>query len=58
MRLLDRYLLRELLIPFSYCLVGFLIFWISSDVFAQMSEFQKESERFAIAANATASSKL
>ena len=42
MRLLDRYLLRELLIPFSYCLVGFLIFWISSDVFAQMSEFQKE----------------
>ena len=41
MRLLDRYLLRELLIPFSYCLVGFLIFWISSDVFAQMSQFQK-----------------
>ena len=42
MRLLDRYLLRELLIPFSYCLVGFLIFWISSDVFAHVSEFQKE----------------
>jgi len=42
MRLLDRYLLRELLVPFSYCLVGFLIFWISSDVFAQMSDFQKE----------------
>jgi lipopolysaccharide export system permease protein len=42
MRLLDRYLLRELLIPFGYCLVGFLIFWISADLFAQLSEFQKQ----------------
>lgn len=41
MRLLDRYLLRELLIPFGYCLIGFIIFWVSSDVFAQLSEFQK-----------------
>ena len=41
MRILDRYLLRELLVPFAYCLVGFLIFWISSDVFAQLSDFQK-----------------
>ncbi len=42
MRLLDRYLLRELLIPFGYCLFGFLIFWISSDVFSQLSDFQKK----------------
>lgn len=41
MRLLDRYLLRELLIPFSYCLFGFLIFWISFDIFSQLSDFQK-----------------
>jgi lipopolysaccharide export system permease protein len=41
MRLLDRYLLRELLIPFSYCLIGFLIFWVSFDIFAQLSDFQK-----------------
>src|SRR5687767_2329431 len=41
MRLLDRYLLRELLVPFGYCLFGFLIFWISSDVFTQLSDFQK-----------------
>lgn len=41
MRLLDRYLLRELLIPFGYCLIGFVIFWISSDVFAQLSDYQK-----------------
>ena len=41
MRLLDRYLLRELLIPFSYCLIGFLIFWITADIFSQLPEFQK-----------------
>ena len=27
MRLLDRYLLRELLIPFGYCLCGFALLW-------------------------------
>ena len=41
MRLLDRYLLRELLTPFGYCLVGFLIFWISFDLYSQLTEFQK-----------------
>ena len=41
MRLLDRYLLRELLIPFGYCLIGFVIFWVSSDAFAQLSDYQK-----------------
>lgn len=42
MRLLDRYLLRELIIPFGYCLIGFLVFWISSDAFAQLADFQKQ----------------
>jgi lipopolysaccharide export system permease protein len=41
MRLLDRYLLRELLVPFGYCLVGFLIFWLTFDLFGQLSDFQK-----------------
>lgn len=41
MRLLDRYLLRELLIPFGYCLMGFLIFWISSDVMGEVDTFQR-----------------
>ena len=41
MRLLDRYLLRELLIPFGYCLGGFLIFWISFDLINEMSTFQR-----------------
>ncbi len=41
MRLLDRYLLRELLVPFGYCLSGFLIFWISFDLFSQLAGFQQ-----------------
>lgn len=41
MRLLDRYLLRELVVPFAYCLAGFLIFWVSTDLLNQMSEYQK-----------------
>ena len=41
MRLLDRYLLRELLVPFGYCLSGFLIVWITFDLFADLAEFQR-----------------
>jgi lipopolysaccharide export system permease protein len=40
MRLLDRYLFRELLTPLAFCLGGFLIFWISADAFKSMSDFQ------------------
>ena len=40
MRLLDRYLLRELLLPLGYCLSGFLIFWITSDLMGDMDTFQ------------------
>src|SRR5438270_834678 len=42
MRLLDRYLLRELLAPLGYCLCGFLIFWVFSDLFTSLGEFQKK----------------
>lgn len=41
MRLLDRYLLRELLLPLSFCLGGFLIFWVAFDLFGRMPDFQK-----------------
>ncbi len=41
MRLLDRYLLRELCIPLVYCLVGFLIFWVSFDLFDNLEDFQE-----------------
>ncbi len=40
MRLLDRYLLREFLIPLGYCLGGFLLFWVSFDLLSQLDDFQ------------------
>ncbi len=43
MRLLDRYLLRELLVPLGYCLGGFLIFWISFDLLTELSGFQEDN---------------
>jgi lipopolysaccharide export system permease protein len=46
MRLLDRYLLRELLTPLAYCLSGFLIFWITFDVSSDLEAFQEEKLRF------------
>lgn len=41
MRLLDRYLLRELLVPLTYCIVGFLVFWISFTLISDLSKFQE-----------------
>src|ERR1041384_2916884 len=41
MRLLDRYLLRELSVPLGYCLGGFLIFWISFDLISELENFQR-----------------
>ena len=40
MRLLDRYLLRELFAPLFYCLVGFQIFWTAFDLFSRMDVYQ------------------
>jgi LPS export ABC transporter permease LptG len=41
MRLLDRYLLRELMVPFGYCLSGFLVFFIAFDLLDELSSLQK-----------------
>lgn len=41
MRLLDRYLLRELLIPLAYCFCGFLVFWVAFEFVADAEDFQK-----------------
>lgn len=41
MRLLDRYLLRELLVPLSFCLGGFFIFWIAFDLFSELEDFRE-----------------
>jgi lipopolysaccharide export system permease protein len=43
MRLLDRYLLRELLVPLGYCLSGFLVFSIAFDLFDKLSTYQRAS---------------
>ncbi len=40
MRLLDRYLLRELLVPLAYCLGGFLLFWTAFDLFDNIGELK------------------
>jgi lipopolysaccharide export system permease protein len=42
MRLLDRYLLREFLGPLFVCLGGFLMFWITFDIFAELRHMQEE----------------
>jgi lipopolysaccharide export system permease protein len=34
-------LLRELLVPLGYCLVGFLLFWITFDLFNELNNFQR-----------------
>lgn len=43
MRLLDRYILRELLLPLACCLGGFLIIFITFDLFNQLADFHKNS---------------
>jgi lipopolysaccharide export system permease protein len=41
MRLLDRFLFREFLVPLGFWLGGFFIFWVSFDLVAQLDQFQK-----------------
>jgi lipopolysaccharide export system permease protein len=40
-RLLDRYLFRELLTPLAYCLGGFLIFYLSFSLFTGLPDLQE-----------------
>ncbi len=46
MRLLDRYLLRELWIPFSYCLCGFFLFWLAFSLFGELEDLQRAELAF------------
>jgi lipopolysaccharide export system permease protein len=39
MRLLDRYLLRSFLLPFTYCLVGFFAVWLIFDLSSNAPDF-------------------
>jgi len=45
MRLLDRYLLRELLLPLTYCLSGFLIFWLAFELVRELGDLQEHKLR-------------
>ncbi len=42
MRLLDRYLLGELLVPLFYSLAGFQIFWTAFDLFSNLQMYQEQ----------------
>lgn len=39
MRLLDRYFLRELLVPLAFCVGGFLVIYLAADVLTRMEDF-------------------
>jgi len=43
MRLLDRYLIKELAPPFGFCLCGFFILWTGTDLFNQLAQFQNQN---------------
>jgi lipopolysaccharide export system permease protein len=45
MRLLDRYLLREFLVPLGYCLGGFLLIWVAQDLINELGSFQSHNLR-------------
>ena len=40
MRMLDRSLLRELLVPLFYCLMGFQVFWLAFDLYSHLDEYR------------------
>ncbi len=46
MRLLDRFLLRELLIPLGACLGGFLIFWVAFDLLGTLDDLRRLGATF------------
>ena len=47
MRLLDRYLVRELMLPLGICLGGFLLFWVAFDLFSELNSLQQQHAGFA-----------
>ena len=47
MRLLDRYLLRELLVPLSFCLSGFLLLWVTGGLVNDLGNLQEKHMRAA-----------
>ncbi len=46
MRLLDRYVFREVLVPLSYTLSGFLLFWVTFEAFNNFASLQERHLSF------------
>ena len=48
MRILDRYILKNFLLPFLYCFLGFIAIWLLIDFTSNMGEFMdsKSSMRY------------
>lgn len=47
MRLLDKYLLRTVAVPFAYCLAAFLLLYVVFDLFNNLSDFVEARTTFA-----------
>ena len=47
MRILDKYLLRELLLPVAYCFDGFAMLWVVMDLFGRLDDFIEVHARLA-----------
>ena|SRR5579864_5215822 len=45
MRLLDRYLLRELLVALVVCFCAFILLWIAADLMTELHTFQEHHLR-------------
>ncbi len=43
---LDRYLLRQFLIPFAFCFVGFIAIWLIIDLSDNVGDFNKSGAKF------------
>ena len=46
MRILNRYLLREFLLPLLYCLDAFVLLWLVMDLFGRLDDFIEIHARF------------
>ena len=48
MRILDKYILKELLIPLFFCIAGGLAFYVTFDLFSCMDDLQRSGGGFKV----------
>lgn len=46
MKIIDRFLLRQVLLPLTYCLVAFMLIWVIYDLFDNLSDFVRAGTPF------------